>query len=82
MKKHKKCTYHSFKTQGKVFAVALVLTWLGIALITDEPNPGCWPSVFKPMLLIVGCLIFGILAYDNNCIQDHYTEKEKEKESQ
>jgi len=82
MKKHKKCTYHSFKTQGKVFAVALILTWLGITLLTDEPNPGCWPSLFKPMLLIVTCLIFGILAHDNNCIRDHYTDAEKEKDVQ
>jgi len=82
MKKHKKCTYQSFKIQGKVFLVSLALTWLGITLVTDEPNPGCWPSFFKPMFLIVSCLVFAVLTYDHNILKDHYTESEKEKESE
>jgi len=32
------------------------------------------------MLLIVTCVVFGILAHDNNCIRDHYTDAEKEKQ--
>jgi hypothetical protein len=81
MKNHKKCTYHSFKQQGKVFLVSLALTWLGLTLITDEPNPGCWPNFLKPMLLIGACLVFGVLTYDHNCLTDHYTDREKNKDN-
>lgn len=81
MKNHKKCTYHSFKQQGKVFLVSLVLTWLGLTLITDEPNPGCWPNFLKPMLLIGACLVFGVLTYDHNCLTDHYTDRKKNEDN-
>lgn len=80
MKTRNKCTYISFKNQGKVFLVSLALTWLGLTLITNEPNPGCWPNFLKPMLLIGCCLVFGVLTYDQNNMKDHYTESEKERD--
>ena len=79
MKKFKSCKGKSFKEEGKVFAVSLIISWLGLALLSDEPNPSCWPSVCKPMLLIVAIVIF-VFASKNQALEcDHYTKKEKEK---
>jgi len=79
MKKSRACKGKSFKDEGKVFAVSLIISWLGLALLSDEANPSCWPSVFKPMLLIIAIVIF-VFASKRQALEcDHYTKKEKEK---
>jgi hypothetical protein len=79
MKKFKSCKGKSFKSEGKVFAVSLILSWLGLSLLCNELNPACWPSVCKPMLLIVA-IVFFVFASKNQALEcDHYTKKEKEK---
>lgn len=79
MKKFKSCKSKSFKSEGKVFAVSLILSWLGLALLCDEANPGYWPSVCKPMLLIFAIVIFVFISNNKVHECDHYTKKEKEK---
>jgi hypothetical protein len=79
MKKFKSCKGKSFKGEGKVFGVSLILSWLGLALLCNELNPIFWPSVCKPMLLIVAIVVF-VFASKNQALEcDHYTKKEKEK---
>ena len=79
MKKFKACKGKSFKAEGKVFGVSLLLSWLGLALLCDELNPVSWPSVCKPMLLIVAIVIF-VFASKRDVLEcDHYTKKENQK---
>jgi hypothetical protein len=79
MKKFKSCKGKSFKGEGKVFGVSLLLSWLGLALLCDELNPVSWPSVCKPMLLIVAIVFFVFISNNKVHECDHYTKKEKEK---
>ena len=80
MKKFKSCKTKSFKAEGKVFIISLLLSWLGLALLCDEVNPTSWPSVCKPMLLIVAIVVFVFISNNKVHECDHYTKKENQKD--
>jgi hypothetical protein len=71
----KKIANKTFKDEGKVLAVSLFLVWFFIAVFTGELNPSQWPTLMKPLFLIVTCPVFGYLS--NNGIQVNRLNRKK-----
>lgn len=58
----KRICNRSFKEEGKILAVSLLLVWFLLAVLTEELNPAKWPSLLKPLLLILTSAVFGYLS--------------------
>lgn len=63
----KKIANKTFRDEGKMLVASLLIVWFFISLITEELNPSQWPTLIKPLYLIVTCPVFIYLS--NNGVE-------------
>lgn len=74
----KRICNRSFKEEGKILVVSLLLVWFLLAILTEELNPAKWPSLLKPLLFILTSAVFGYLSGSKQPANKLHTKKEEE----
>jgi CDP-diglyceride synthetase len=73
----KRICNRSFKEEGKILFISLLLVWFLLAILTEELDPTKWPTLLKPLLLILTSAVFGYLSGSRQPAHKLHRKKEE-----